>query len=486
MSRLARPALALVPALLLLAAAPPGRAQVLGRLETPDLRLVYTKGGESFLVPHAGRTSENSMGFQRRMFDYRPSQKVTVLLTDFADSGNAGAAAVPRNFLGIQIAPLSFAFETIPANERMNTIMNHELVHVVTMDQAAGTDRFFRTAFSGKVMPIAAQPESILYFYLTTPRVATPRWYLEGSAVFFDTWMAGGIGRAQSPWDEMVFRSMVRDGSRFYDPLGLVSEGVKVDFQVQVQSYLYGGRFMSYLALAHSPEHVARWVERKDGSKAYYASQFREVFGVSLEQAWRDWVAWERGFQQKNLETIREHPTTPARDIGTRALGSVSRTHRSRDGRLLYAAFNYPGTVAHVGALSRCLRHGEAAHSRSRNRGAAVGIHFERAAAANARQGASHPECSSLRRPGLRETLRSPGRSGRRTSRRSGSTRRRRSPTCPGARWGRSRAPGPIPRRTACTPPSTTRASWPTSGRSRSTTVRSRGSSTSRGPRCTP
>ena len=130
---------AAAPVLLLLAAALPGRAQDLGRLETKDLRLVYTKGGESFLVPHAARTFQNSMGFQRRMFDYRPSQKVTVLLTDFADSGNAGATAVPRNSLGIQIAPLSFAFETIPANERMNTIMNHELVHVVTMDQAAGS-----------------------------------------------------------------------------------------------------------------------------------------------------------------------------------------------------------------------------------------------------------------------------------------------------------------------------------------------------------
>ena len=73
---------------------------------------------------------------------------------------------------------------------------------------------------------------------------------------------------------------------------------------------------------------------------------------VSLEQAWRDWVAWEREFQKKNLEAIREHPTTPARDIGTRALGSVSRAHLSRDGRQLYAAFNYPGTVAHVGALA--------------------------------------------------------------------------------------------------------------------------------------
>jgi hypothetical protein len=30
--------------------------------------------------------------------------------------------------------------------------------------------------------------------------------------------MAGGLGRAQGPYDEMVFRSMVLDGTRFPDP----------------------------------------------------------------------------------------------------------------------------------------------------------------------------------------------------------------------------------------------------------------------------
>ena len=53
--------------------------------------------------------------------------------------------------------------------------------------------------------------------------------------MFVDTWMAGGIGRAQSGWDEMVFRAMTRDDARFYDPLGLVAEGTKIDFQVQVR-----------------------------------------------------------------------------------------------------------------------------------------------------------------------------------------------------------------------------------------------------------
>ena len=91
------------------------------------------------------------------------------------------------------------------------------------MDQAAGRDRAFRRLFQGEVMPVSEQPESILYFFLTTPRVAAPRWYQEGIAVFVDTWMAGGLGRAQGGYDEMVFRSMVRDNTPVYDPLGLVS-----------------------------------------------------------------------------------------------------------------------------------------------------------------------------------------------------------------------------------------------------------------------
>ena len=75
----------------------------------------------------------------------------------------------------------------------------------------------------------------MLFLYLTSPRVAAPRWYHEGIAVFMDTWMAGGLGRAQSGYDEMVWRSMVKDDTPFYDPLGLVSEGTKIDFQQEIE-----------------------------------------------------------------------------------------------------------------------------------------------------------------------------------------------------------------------------------------------------------
>ena len=338
---------------LLIAAAPvPIRAQGLSEIETEDLRLLYRDPTQAYLVPHAGRCFENSLRFQRWLFDYAPSQKVTVLLNDFSDAGNASTTGTPRNLMILETAPINFAFETVTPNERMNWLMNHEMVHVVAVDKAARRDRFFRKAFGGKVIPVAEDPESILYFYLTSPRDAAPRWYHEGIAVFIETWMAGGLGRAQGPYDEMVFRSMVLDGSRFYDPLGLASEGTKIDFQVEVNSYLYGTRFMSYIADRHSPEKLIEWVSRSDGSKGYYSSQFGQVFGQKLEDAWHDWINWEKEFQQKNLEAIRKYPVTPYHDLSKRALGSVSRAYYDPDAQKIYAAFNYPGVVAHVGAIS--------------------------------------------------------------------------------------------------------------------------------------
>ena len=334
----------------LVVTAQPAAAQ-LTEERTPGLRLVYLDSTESYLVPHATRTTLNSLAFQKKLFGFDPQTDLTVVLLDLSDAGNAGATSVPGNMVRVQIAPLGFAFETMAANERLNTIMNHELVHVVTMDQAARSDRMFRRLFGGKVMPVAEQPESILYFYLTTPRVAAPRWFHEGIAVFLDTWMAGGIGRAQSGYDEMVFRAMVKDNAPFYDPLGLVSKGTDVDFQVEINSYLYGTRFMTWLARRYSPEKLVEWTARREGSRAYYASQFRQVYGLSLEQAWAQWATDEREFQLANLAAIRKYPVTPYRDVTARALGSVSRAYFDPASRKIYAAFNYPGVVAHVGAI---------------------------------------------------------------------------------------------------------------------------------------
>lgn len=338
-------------------AEPPSRAPEdvplvdLSRIETDSLRLLYFDPAETYLTPWVGRSFHNALRVQEDVFGWRPWDKTTVLLKDFSDYGNAAARSSPNNALIIDVAPLSQAFETFSAGERFYTLMNHELVHVATMDVWNEDDARWRRFFGGKPMPLQDHPESILYNFLATPRVNVPRWYLEGSAVFMETWMAGGYGRAQGAYDEMVFRAMVRDGAHFYSPVGLESEGTAIDFQVGVNDYLYGTRFFSYLALEHSPEKVIQWLRRDDDSAGYYARQFRRVFGRPLNAVWAEWAAWERRFQTANLEAIRAHSLTDAAYIGDRALGSVSRAFVTPGGELV-GAFRYPGVIGHVGALS--------------------------------------------------------------------------------------------------------------------------------------
>jgi hypothetical protein len=338
-------------ALLPVAAAAEENPLGISYVETKDLRLIYFDPLE-FLAPHAVRTFTNSLAWQRRTFGWAPSEPTTILLKDLADYGNASAGVAPRSRLVFDVAPQSHAFETFPASERMFSLMNHEVIHVMQGDISSEEERRWRRFFLGKVLPQSQNPESLFYNYLTVPRFTAPRWYVEGAAVFFETWMGGGVGRAQGGYDEMVFRAMVRDEAPFYDPLGLVSRGVRVDFQIGANAYLYGTRFFTWLAYAYSPEKVVAWLRRDEGSARYYSDQFQQVFGIPLEQGWRDWVAFEREFQQRNLAEVRKHPITPHRKLVGSAVGSISRMYYDEPSGIIYAAFRYPGVVEHVGAIN--------------------------------------------------------------------------------------------------------------------------------------
>jgi hypothetical protein len=143
---LARPLACLTPALviaLLLAGSTPAAAQ-LAKEETPDLRLVFVDPTLAFLVPYATRAFENAMRMEREIFRFTPHEKITILLVDFSDYGNGGVSVIPRTVVQVQAAPVSHLFETVPPAERMSFLMNHELVHAMTMDSAAGRDRLFR------------------------------------------------------------------------------------------------------------------------------------------------------------------------------------------------------------------------------------------------------------------------------------------------------------------------------------------------------
>ena len=323
----------------------------LSTLETDNLSLLYFDPVQTYLTPYIARAFENALVFHKKIFNWTPWDRTTLLLKDFGDYGNAAARSSPNNAVLLDVAPLSVSMETFTPGERFFTLTNHELAHVAIMDVYNKRDAAFRRFLRGKPMPIQEHPESILWNYLATPRNAVPRWYLEGSAVFFETWMAGGLGRGQGAFDEMVFRAKVRDGDRFYSPLGLESEGTAVDFQVGVNDYLYGTRFFSWLGLTYGPKKVVEWLGRDEDSKAFYAAQFRHVFNRKLDDAWAEWIGFEQQFQRDQLAKLSAYPLTEVTHLSPIGLGSISRGFVDTRTNSLVAAFRYPGTIGFVGTM---------------------------------------------------------------------------------------------------------------------------------------
>jgi hypothetical protein len=334
----------------LLVSAGSASAQLLKR-ETEYLTLVYYDVSHEYLTFHLARSFENSLNFHRKLFDYTPSEPVVTLFQDFGDYGHGGTSTVPWNYFNIGIEPFDYVYDTMPANERMNWLMHHELVHVVATDKAAGRDLTFRRLFHGKVAPEQENPLSMFYSYLTSPRWYAPRWYHEGIAVFLETWMAGGVGRGLGGYDEMVFRTMALENAYFYDLVGLESEGKTIDFQVGQNSYLYGTRFILYLADKHGPDKVLQWFNRSSGSEPYFSKQFTKVFGTPLDDEWRLWIAWEKGWQAENLSRIRSFPTPIERNVTSAPLGSVSRPFLDTTTGELLVAVNHPGKPPRIVAI---------------------------------------------------------------------------------------------------------------------------------------
>ena len=118
-----------------------------------------------------------------------------------------------------------------------------------------------------------------------------------------------------------------------------------------MNSYLYGTRFISYLALQYGNDSLLAWVNRSEGSKPYFSKQFRNVFGRSLADEWARWIDWERDWQRANLAAIREHPTTNARPLTDRVLGSVSRAYHDSATNSIIVAVRYPGQEAHLASI---------------------------------------------------------------------------------------------------------------------------------------
>ena len=316
--------------------------------KTGNFELIYYGSGYRYLIPHTARAFNLAMNKHIDIFDYHLEKRIPIFINDFTDYGNGGAIGIPFNFVMVGINPFDNIYEIMPANERMVWLASHELTHIVMSDKPGNSEKFFRNIFFGKPINDNSNPMSLLYSYLASPRWYSPRWFHEGIAIFMETIMNAGSGRLLGGYDEMVFRTMILDSSYFYKPVGLETEGTTIDFKVGANAYLYGTRFVSYLASKYGYEKLFDFYSRSDSSNMFFASQFSKVYDKDILDVWDDWNDYERKFQAENIKLINQNPITKHEVITEQILGSASRQFYDKKNNKIIAGINYPGILGKI------------------------------------------------------------------------------------------------------------------------------------------
>ena len=360
-------------------------AQDIFQYKQTDATVCFFAKNERQYIPQMMRKFQTAKRLHHQIWGDLPTQSPFIMVTDWEDDGNGGVSALPYTFINVCMAPLNMSQFISPSTERYDHLFKHEYTHVVMTDKANKRDRWWRKLNGNKIVRNSEFPLSAVWSYLDVPRWYSPRWFHEGIACFLETWLTNGTGRALGGYDETYFRTQIKgqeqgsrvkvQGSKFkvqgskskvlqkwrtdakthntkklFSVVGLETEGMTSDFQQGATAYLYGTRFINYLVLKYGFDKLVRFYNRTDDSKTFFASQFKEVYGLPLRQAWSEWHAYEKEHQEENLKKIAEYPLTETTPITEECLGAMS--PMCIDDTIAYAAVNHIGDFAHIAEIN--------------------------------------------------------------------------------------------------------------------------------------
>ena len=236
--------------------------------------------------------------------------RVHVILVDQHDLPNGWATPVPYNTIEISAAAPRASSVIGNVDDWLRLVFTHEYVHIVHLSRARGWIGGLRKVFGR--MPL-------LY-----PNAFQPIWLIEGIA----TWQESAqTGRGRVPAGDFRLFLERAAADRRLEPMDRASSRIS-DWPSGNTPYLYGAYFHQYLADTYGPESLTRLADATAARLPYFGARaFRQVFGRSLGQLWKD-------FQS----SVRAAPVAPAEAQRlTRHGFYVSGPRFVDDGRLLYS-----------------------------------------------------------------------------------------------------------------------------------------------------
>lgn len=227
-------------------------------LETPHFRLHHPDTLYDQALDMA-RAAEFAFAELTQRLAWQPSTPIDLVLIDDVDSANGSARVLPYKLVTLNGMPPDDLGDLIDYDDWHYGLVSHELTHIVHIDTIKGLPRVLNHVFGRWFAPNGVQP----------------RWVTEGIAVYMESVLTGG-GRVRSRYTDMVLRMAVLD-KKMVNLSNMT--GVPWRWPQGSIPYLFGGRFIDYIAKQHG-EKTLTFV-----SHDYGARLFPYLLNVSIERS---------------------------------------------------------------------------------------------------------------------------------------------------------------------------------------------------------
>lgn len=261
--------------------------------DTEHFRIIFTDG----LEPLARRTADRAERAFAQLasgFVAPPRERIEVLIANNTDYSNGFASPFPRNRIVLYAHPPADEPTLAYYTDWLDLLVLHELVHIFHMDHAGEPWKALRFLFG-------RQP--VLF-----PQIFTPGWMIEGLATYFESEYTFS-GRVRGTMYDMVLRSAILEGAFFsldratLDPVSWPGASTR---------YIYGALFVDHLARRFGPEKISEFIIALGSRLLPYRldATARQVFGVTLSDAWRSWEEELRQRYAAVAEAVRTQGVT--------------------------------------------------------------------------------------------------------------------------------------------------------------------------------
>jgi len=244
-------------------------------LETPHFAVHFAeqRRGEARLV--AG-VAEAVYPRVTGMLDWRPQDRVHLVILDAADFANGYASPLPFNNFAIFLAPPDEG-ELLQNRAWLELVITHEFTHIVHLDKAQGPPDSLRRIF-GRLA-------------LLFPNALEPTWITEGLAVYSESDPSRGYGRLGQSQFEGMMRAQAARGFLTLREVNADGRGFPLN-----RDYLYGSYFFAFVRERYGPEAVGRLVETYSRNIIPFKVDSNPVptTGKPLDALWLEYQDWLR------------------------------------------------------------------------------------------------------------------------------------------------------------------------------------------------